>query len=138
YPDNAQTARRLEDIVRDENAVPATIAVIDGAIKIGLSDNDLERIANHKKAPRKLNAADIAPCLAARESGGTTVAATMLCAHLAGIRIFATGGIGGVHRGVEKTGDISQDLIAFTRYNVAVVTAGAKAILDLPRTLEYL
>lgn len=137
YPDNIATARNLENIIRAEGSVPATIAVIDGVIKIGLDDNALETIGNSGNI-HKLNAADLPVCVTKGQSGGTTVAATMFCAHQCGIRVFATGGIGGVHRGAAESGDISQDLEAFARYNVAVVTSGAKAILDLPRTLEYL
>ncbi len=137
YPDNIETAKSLENIVRTAGATPATIAVIGGTVKIGLSDDDFEILGNAKDV-HKLNAADIPICLAKSGHGGTTVAGTLLCAHKAGIKIFATGGIGGVHRNVQNTWDISQDLESLTQYNVAVITAGAKAILDLPKTLEYL
>lgn len=137
WPDNAQAAKNIENIIRQEGAIPATIAVISGAVRIGLTDNDLEILGN-KPNIYKLNAADIPLGVAMGASGGTTVAGTMFCAHRAGIRIFATGGIGGVHRDAAHSFDISQDLEALSRFSVTVVCAGAKAILDLPCTLEYL
>ncbi|MXQ14111.1 pseudouridine-5'-phosphate glycosidase [Microvirga makkahensis] len=137
YPQNVATAREVETIVRENGAVPATIAVIAGRIKIGLTDEELEWLGTAKDV-MKLSRADLPYAVAARRHGATTVAATMICAHLAGIRIFATGGVGGVHQGVESTMDISADLDELARTPVAVVCAGAKAILDLPRTLEYL
>ncbi len=137
YPQNVETAQRVERLVRAHGAVPATIAVMDGRIKIGLGEREFERLGQARDV-FKLNAADIPMCLALREAGSTTVAATMYCAELAGIRIVATGGIGGVHHDFADTLDVSHDLQALARYNVAVVTAGAKAILDLPKTLEYL
>jgi pseudouridine-5'-phosphate glycosidase len=137
YPENVATARSLEAEVRRGGAVPATIAVMEGAIRVGLPAEDLERLA---LAPGvlKLSRNDLAFALSTERMGATTVAATMICAHLAGIRVFATGGIGGVHRGAENTLDISADLEELARTPVAVVCAGAKALLDLPKTLEYL
>jgi pseudouridine-5'-phosphate glycosidase len=137
WPDNAEAARAVEAVVRSEGAVPATIAVLDGIIHVGLDDARLERLAR-AKGVMKLSRADLAFAVSARRNGATTVAATMIVAARAGIAVFATGGIGGVHRGVERTLDISADLEEFARTPVAVVCAGAKALLDLPRTLEYL
>ncbi len=137
WPDNAEAARAVEVVVRAEGAVPATIAVLDGVIHVGLDDARLEALAQ-AKGVMKLSRADLAFAVSARRNGATTVAATMICAERAGIAVFATGGIGGVHRGVERTLDISADLDEFARTPVAVVCAGAKALLDLPRTLEYL
>src|SRR5688500_3537318 len=137
HPQNVATAREVEAVVRENGAVPATIAIIEGRIKIGLSDGELDWLGTAKDV-MKLSRADLPYAVASRRHGATTVAATMICAHLAGIRVFATGGIGGVHRGVEATMDISADLDELARTPVAVVCAGAKAILDLPRTLEYL
>jgi pseudouridine-5'-phosphate glycosidase len=137
YPQNVQTAREVEQIIRDHGAVPATIAILDGKIKIGLSDEELElfgKSSDVAKASRR----DIAYLLATKKKGATTVAATMICAELAGIHIFVTGGIGGVHRGAETTMDISADLEELAQTNVAVICAGAKSILDLGLTLEYL
>ncbi len=137
WPDNAAAARAVEAVVRGEGAVPATIAVLDGMIHVGLDDTRLEALAQ-AKGVMKLSRADLAFAVSARKNGATTVAATMICAERAGIAVFATGGIGGVHRGVERTLDISADLEELARTPVAVVCAGAKALLDLPRTLEYL
>jgi len=137
HPQNVATAREVEAVVRDNGAVPATIAIIEGRIKIGLSDAELVWLGTAKDV-MKLSRADLPYAVAAKRHGATTVAATMICAHLAGIRVFATGGIGGVHQGVESTMDISADLDELARTPVAVICAGAKAILDLPRTLEYL
>lgn len=137
YPRNVATAHEVEAIVREEGAVPATIAVGSGKIRVGLNAGDLERLGTAQDV-LKLSRADLAYALATGREGATTVAATMLCAHLAGIRVFATGGIGGVHRGAENTFDISADLEEFARTPVAVVCAGAKALLDLPKTLEVL
>lgn len=137
YPENIKTANMLEDIVRDNGAVPATIAIIDGKIKIGINKKELEFLATSKdilKASRR----DIPPVISKGLSAATTVSATMICASLAGIKIFVTGGIGGVHRGAEHTFDISADLQELAKTNVAVICSGAKAILDLPLTLEYL
>ncbi len=137
HPQNVVTAREVEDVVRGEGALPATIAVIGGRIKVGLAPDELAWLGTARDV-MKLSRADLPFAVSARRHGATTVAATMICAHLAGIRVFATGGIGGVHRGVEETLDISADLDELARTPVAVVCAGAKAILDLPRTLEYL
>jgi pseudouridine-5'-phosphate glycosidase len=137
HPQNVATAREVEAVVRENGAVPATIAIIEGRIKIGLSDDELDWLGTAKDV-MKLSRADLPYAVASGRHGATTVAATMICAHLAGIRVFATGGIGGVHQGVETTLDISADLDELARTPVAVVCAGAKAILDLPRTLEYL
>ncbi len=137
WPDNAEAARAVEAVVRGEGAIPATIAVLDGVIHVGLDDARLEALAQAKDV-MKLSRADLAFAVSARKNGATTVAATMICAERAGIAVFATGGIGGVHRGVERTLDISADLEELARTPVAVVCAGAKALLDLPRTLEYL
>lgn len=137
YPQNLETARRVEAEVRASGAVPATIAVIDGQIHIGLNAAELDQLAQAKDV-MKLSRADLAACLALRRTGATTVAATMICAQLAGIEVFATGGIGGVHRGAERTFDISADLRELSETRVSVVSAGAKAILDLPKTLEVL
>jgi pseudouridine-5'-phosphate glycosidase len=132
-----QTARLVEDTVRAEGGVPATIAIIEGKIHVGLDDSTIEWLGTAKDV-MKVSRADLAFALSAGKHGSTTVAATMICAHLAGIGVFATGGIGGVHRGVEETMDISADLTEFARTPVAVVCAGAKALLDLRRTLEFL
>ena len=137
YPDNLATARAVEQDIRDQGAVPATIALMDGMIHIGLSDADLERLAQTTDA-KKISRADLALCLSMGWTGATTVAATMICAHLAGISVFATGGIGGVHRGAETTFDISADLAELGQTPVTVVAAGPKAILDIPKTLEVL
>jgi pseudouridylate synthase len=137
YPENLTTARSLESQVRNGGAVPATIAVIGGVLCVGLSDAELEWLASAKNV-LKLSRNDLPYALATKKIGATTVAATMIAAHLAGIKVFATGGIGGVHRGAETSFDISADLEELARTPVAVVCAGAKAILDLPKTLEYL
>jgi len=137
YPQNLETARQVEQAVRDAGAVPATIAVLSGQIHIGLAPTALDQLARQDGA-RKLSRADLAVCLAQKATGATTVAATMICAHLAGISVFATGGIGGVHRGAEASFDISADLGELALTAVTVVGAGAKAILDLPKTLEVL
>jgi len=137
WPQNVETARRVENTVRAAGAVPATIAVLDGALHIGLSDQQLEQLGQAKDVA-KLSRADLAACMASGNTGATTVAATMIAAHLAGIRVFATGGIGGVHRGAELSFDISADLRELSKTPVCVVAAGAKAILDLPKTLEVL
>ena len=137
YPDNLATARAVQDVVREYGAIPATIAVIDGRLHAGLDDTLLERLAREpgiaKASPR-----DLAPLLARGACAGTTVAATMLIAAMAGIRVFATGGVGGVHRGAEATWDVSADLQALATTQVAVICAGVKSILDIPKTLEYL
>lgn len=137
YPQNVQTAREVEQIIRDNGAVPATIAIVDGKIKIGLSDEELEMFGK-SSGVAKASRRDLAYLLATKKLGATTVAATMICAALADIHIFVTGGIGGVHRGAETTMDISADLEELAQTNVAVICAGAKSILDLGLTLEYL
>ena len=137
YPQNVKTAREVEQIVRDNGAVPATIAIIDGKIKIGLSDEELEMFGN-SQGVAKASRRDLGYLVATKQLGATTVAATMICADLAGIRIFVTGGIGGVHRGAETTMDISADLEELAQTDVAVICAGAKSILDIGLTLEYL
>lgn len=137
WPRNFETAQALEGELREQGVVPATIAVFDGVLRVGLDAAGLERLATDKtigKASRR----DLAGLVARRESGATTVSATMLIAAMAGIRVFATGGIGGVHRGVESTMDVSADLYELARTPVAVVCAGAKSILDIPKTLELL
>ncbi|AUI35676.1 pseudouridine-5-phosphate glycosidase [[Bacillus] caldolyticus] len=137
YPENVQTAKDVERIIRDRGAVPATIAIIDGKIKIGLTDDELELLGTSHDV-EKVSRRDLPYVVAMKKHGATTVAGTMICAEMAGIRVFATGGIGGVHRGAEQTMDISADLQELARTNVAVVCAGAKSILDLGLTLEYL
>ena len=137
YPQNIETAKMLENTVRENGGVPATIAILDGKIKIGINDLDLERLATGKDI-KKASRRDLPSVLALTQNAATTVAATMICANLAGIKFFATGGIGGVHRGASETFDISADLPEFTRTPVMVVCAGAKAILDIPHTMEYL
>ena len=137
FPQNLETALEVESIIRKEGALPATIAVIEGRIKIGLSNLELEQFAQGTKTV-KVSSRDLPLALLQKQDGGTTVAATMICARMAGISVFVTGGIGGVHRGSEKTMDISGDLMELARTNVAVVCAGIKSILDIPRTLEYL
>jgi len=135
YPQNVDMAQSVEAIVRDHGAVPATIAVIEGRLKIGLSDDDLTTLAQTDGA-MKISRADIGFAIAQGRTAGTTVAATMIVARMAGVRVFATGGIGGVHKGAEDSFDISADLTELGRTDVMVVAAGAKAILDVPKTLE--
>ena len=137
WPDNAETARRVEAEVRAAGAEPATIAVLEGRLCIGLEDEQLEALAR-ARGVAKLSRADLAAAMATGRTGATTVAATMIAARLAGIEVFATGGIGGVHRGAERSFDISADLHELSQTPVCVVAAGAKAILDLPATLEVL
>lgn len=137
YPDNLETAWKVEETVRDAGAIPATIAVLSGRLHIGLSEGELETLAQARDVA-KLSRADLAVCLARGGTGSTTVAATMIAAARAGIGVFATGGIGGVHRGAEHSFDISADLHELAQTRVTVVSAGAKAILDLPKTLEVL
>ncbi|OWY06598.1 pseudouridine-5'-phosphate glycosidase [Thioclava sp. IC9] len=137
YPQNLETAQAVEAEIRKAGAVPATIAVMGGKIHIGLEPEELEQLAQTKDA-MKVSRADLAVCLAKGATGATTVAATMICANLADIDVFATGGIGGVHRGAEDSFDISSDLLELAQTPVSVVAAGAKAILDLPKTLEVL
>lgn len=137
YPQNIEMAERCEEIVRENGAVPATIAIMDGKIKIGLSKEDLNTLATAKNVA-KVSRRDFAAVIAKGEIGATTVASTMICAEMAGIKFFVTGGIGGVHRGFEETMDVSADLEELCKTNVNVICAGAKSILDIPRTLEYL
>ena len=137
YPENLEVAREVENIIREYGAVPATIAVIEGKVKIGLSGEEMELLATSREVI-KASRRDLSVIIAKKLTASTTVAATMVAAHLAGIDVFVTGGIGGVHRGAEKTFDVSADLQELARTPVAVVCAGAKAILDLSLTLEYL
>ncbi|WP_265499816.1 pseudouridine-5'-phosphate glycosidase [Paracoccus beibuensis] len=139
WPQNLEMAEKVEATIRDSGAVPATIAVMGGQIHIGLTPDALRALAQTPPAEAmKLSRADLAACLANGRTGATTVAATMICANLAGIRVFATGGIGGVHRGAETSFDLSADLQELAQTPVTVVAAGAKAILDLPKTWEVL
>lgn len=137
YPQNVKMAREVEQIVRDNGAVPATIAIIDGKIKIGLTDDELELFGKSSDVA-KVSRRDLPQIIATKKLGATTVATTMICAELVDIKIFVTGGIGGVHKGAETTMDISADLEELAQTDVAVICAGAKSILDLPLTLEYL
>ncbi|MFM9023772.1 MAG: pseudouridine-5'-phosphate glycosidase [Planctomycetaceae bacterium] len=136
-PDGVAAALELEGLIAARGAVPATIGILDGLIHVGLDRGQLERLAA-TPGVAKVNIGNLAATLAADATGSTTVAATLFAAAAAGIRVFATGGIGGVHRHAETTGDVSADLVALSRHRVAVVCAGAKAILDLPRTVELL
>ena len=136
-PDGVRVAAALEEAVRAHGAIPATIGILDGTVRVGITREELGRLASAPN-PVKVNLGNFAAEVAAGGCGSTTVAATMVAAWKAGIRVFATGGIGGVHRGAAETGDVSADLTALARYPVAVVCAGAKAILDLPRTVEML
>ena len=138
YPKNAQTALECEKIIRDAGVVPATIAIIKGVLCVGLSREEIEYVAKEGKNVIKVSRRDIPVVVANKLDGATTVAATMYIASLAGVKVFATGGIGGVHRGAEVSMDISADLDELGSTSVAVVCAGAKAILDLEKTLEYL
>jgi len=137
FPQNIEVARGVEDVVRQNGAVPATIAVMNGTLHIGLNGDQLDALGQAKNVA-KLSRADMAACIAIGGTGATTVAATMIGARLAGISVFATGGIGGVHRGAEHSFDISADLHELAQTPVTVVAAGAKAILDLPKTMEVL
>lgn len=137
FPQNVETARKVEAEIRAQGAVPATIAVLDGVLHIGLTEAQLDQLGQAKDV-MKLSRADLAVCLSQGRTGATTVAATMIAAARAGIRVFATGGIGGVHRGAEETFDISADLRELSLTAVTVVAAGAKAILDIPKTMEVL
>ncbi|MDG6230390.1 pseudouridine-5'-phosphate glycosidase [Glaesserella parasuis] len=137
YPQNVAMAREVEQIIRDNGAVPATIAIIDGKIRIGLSDDELELFGS-SKGIAKVSRRDLPQIIASKKLGATTVASTMICAHLAGIKFFVTGGLGGVHKGWETTLDISADLDELAQTSVTVICAGAKSILDLDATLEYL
>jgi len=138
FPQNLEMAGKVEAIVQAAGAVPATIAIIDGAFRVGLEAADLQHLAETGAAAAKASRRDVAALLNARATAGTTVATTMQAADMAGISLFATGGIGGVHRGAELSFDISADLEELARTPVAVVCAGAKAILDIPKTLEML
>jgi pseudouridylate synthase len=137
YPENVRTAREVEAVIRNMGAEPATIAVIGGRIRIGLADDELELLGRSGDA-KKVSRRDLPAVLASGELGATTVAATMICAAIADIEVFVTGGIGGVHRGAQETFDISADLQELAKTSVAVVCAGAKSILDIGLTLEYL
>ncbi len=137
YPKNVEIALEVEEEVRKEGVVPATIAVINGEIIIGLTREEIEYIGK-AKGVMKLSTREISYCVAMKKDGATTVSATSYLAKLAGISVFATGGIGGVHRGASETFDISRDLDELSQTNIIVVSAGAKSILDLPKTLEYL
>lgn len=137
YPQNVEMATKVENIIRKNGAIPATIALIDGKIKIGLEKEELELLANSDNVA-KVSRRDFTEVLTTKRVGATTVASTMMCADLAAIQFFVTGGIGGVHRGVESTMDISADLEELSKTNVTVICAGAKSILDLPKTMEYL
>ena len=137
YPQNLETARVCEERIRKEGAIPAVTAVIDGRIKVGVTKEELEVLAEAKDV-QKLTRRDLATMIACKGSGATTVAAAMMFADLAGIRVFATGGIGGVHRGVAESWDISADLEELATTDVCVVCAGIKSILDIPKTLDYL
>ena len=138
FPQNMQTGLMLEAAVREQGATPATIAVIEGRLRVGLEQNEIESLCRAAGSLVKATRRDLAALMIAGASAGTTVAATMRIAELAGIEIFATGGIGGVHRGAETSFDISADLVELARSKVAVVCAGAKSILDLAKTLEFL
>ncbi|WP_374625957.1 pseudouridine-5'-phosphate glycosidase [Devosia sp.] len=138
YPQNLEMARNVEAVIAANGAVPATVAIMDGTFRVGVTAADLERLARTGGKAAKASRRDVAALLASGEVAGTTVATTMMAAEAAGIRVFATGGIGGVHRGAETTFDISADLDELGRTPVAVVCAGAKSILDIPKTLEVL
>jgi len=138
FPQNAQTALEVEDVIRQQGVIPATIAIIRGVMKVGLSKEEIELLGREGHAVTKVSRRDLPFVVAAGINGATTVASTMIIAAMAGIKIFATGGIGGVHRGAEHTFDISADLQELAKTNVAVVCAGAKSILDLGLTTEYL
>jgi pseudouridine-5'-phosphate glycosidase len=138
YPKNVQTAMEVEQVVRDNGAVPATIAVIGGKLKAGLSHDEIEYLGKKGLSVSKASRRDLAILAAKGQDGATTVAATMIIAQMAGIRVFCTGGVGGVHRGAQTSMDISADLEELSQTQVAVVCAGAKSILDIGLTLEYL
>jgi len=138
WPQNAETAKKVEQIIRDNGAVPATIAIIDGRLKAGLSNDEIDTLAKAGLSVTKCSRRDLPFVVAQKQHGATTVAATMIIAAMAGIKVFATGGIGGVHRGAQQTFDISADLQELAKTDVAVVCAGAKSILDLALTREYL
>jgi pseudouridylate synthase len=136
YPQNYETAKEVENIIRQEGAVPATICILGGVIHIGLTDDELRYVA--KNRVEKVSKRDVAAVMALGSDGATTVASTMLLAHLVGIRVFVTGGIGGVHRSFSETMDVSADLVELGKTPMTVVCAGVKSILDIPRTLEFL
>lgn len=138
YPENVETALMLEKIARDNGVIPATIAIINGNIKVGLSKEEIEYIANKEVPVNKVSRRDLPISISRKENGATTVSATMYIAKLAGIKVFATGGIGGVHRHQEQARDISNDLEELSLDDVIVVCSGVKSILDIPNTLEYL
>ena len=138
YPKNVETAAAVADIVREAGAMPATIAISGGRLKVGLSTDEIQHLGKQGTDVIKCSRRDLPFAVARKEDGATTVAATMIIAAMAGIRVFATGGIGGVHRGVQETMDISADLEELANTNVAVVCAGVKSVLDIGRTLEYL
>lgn len=138
YPQNVETALKVEQVIRDNGAIPATIALIKGRLKVGLGKDEIEYIGKEGENVTKVSRRDIPFMIAGKKDGATTVAATMILADMAGIKIFATGGIGGVHRGAQETFDISADLQELAHTNVAVICAGAKSILDLALTKEYL
>lgn len=137
YPDNRDMAFKVEDIIRKEGAIPATIAIIDGRIKVGLSKEEIEVLAKLKDV-HKVSRRDFSYVISNKLTGGTTVASTMMICKMTSIKFFVTGGIGGVHRGFNETMDVSADLEELSNTNVCVISAGIKAILDLPRTYEYL
>ncbi|NLY73307.1 MAG: pseudouridine-5'-phosphate glycosidase [Tissierellia bacterium] len=137
YPENLETAKAVEAIVREAGAVPATMAILDGVLKVGLDDEELEYLATTKEA-LKVSRRDLPYVVSEKKSGATTVAATMIMAKMAGIKVFVTGGVGGVHREGEKSMDVSADLTELSKTSVAVVCAGSKSILDIGRTLEVL
>jgi pseudouridylate synthase len=137
YPENVEMAKKVESIIRQNGAVPATIAIMNGRIKVGLTDEDLEILAKSTHV-EKVSRRDLASIIASQKLGATTVASTMICAQMANIKFFVTGGIGGIHRGYETSLDVSADLDELAQTNVNVICAGAKAILDLPKTMEYL
>jgi pseudouridine-5'-phosphate glycosidase len=138
YPQNVETAQKVEQIIRDNGAIPATIAIIKGRLKVGMTAEEIEYLGKTGLAVTKASRRDIPFIVASKGDGATTVASTMILANMAGIKVFATGGIGGVHRGAQQTFDISADLQELSNTDVAVVCAGAKSILDIGLTLEYL
>lgn len=138
YPQNVETARKVEQIIRDNGAIPATIAILKGRLKVGMTHDEIEYLGKAGQAVIKTSRRDIPFIVAKQADGATTVASTMILADMAGIKVFATGGIGGVHRGAQQTFDISADLQELANTDVAVVCAGAKSILDIGLTLEYL
>ncbi len=138
YPENVETALRAEEIIREEGCVPATIAIINGVLKVGLDKEEIDYLGRQGKKVMKVSRRDIPYLISKKLDGATTVSATMIIANLANIKVFATGGIGGVHRNAEKSFDISADLEELSKTRVAVVCAGAKSILDLNKTMEYL